>query len=182
MISAKLVVLSGCSGGGKSSLLDEMARRGYHVAPEPGRQVVKEELQAGGDGLPWINVARFVELCVLRGTQFYETASKQDTVTIFDRSILDNTTGLGRLGLPMPAHYVEALRVYRYSETVYLVPPWKELFRNDTERRHSFAEAEAEYDWLLKAYKENGYTTVVVPKASVPARADFMEDQIRMST
>ena len=53
--SPMLVVVSGCSGGGKSTLLAEMARRGYLVFPEPGRQIVKEELFIGGDGLPWDN-------------------------------------------------------------------------------------------------------------------------------
>ncbi len=40
--SPRLVAVSGCSGGGKSALLAEMAARGYRVFPEPGRQVVKE--------------------------------------------------------------------------------------------------------------------------------------------
>jgi hypothetical protein len=40
----RLVVVSGCSGGGKSTLLVEMMRRGYQVYPEPGRQIVKEQL------------------------------------------------------------------------------------------------------------------------------------------
>ena len=43
----KLVVVSGCSGGGKSTLLTEMARRGDTVMPEPGRQIVNEELAIG---------------------------------------------------------------------------------------------------------------------------------------
>ncbi len=59
-----MVVVSGCSGGGKSTLLAEMALRGYHVHPEPGRQIVKEQLHIGGDGLPWENAVKFAELCV----------------------------------------------------------------------------------------------------------------------
>ena len=40
----RLVVLSGCSGGGKSSLLTELGRRGFGAFEEPGRQVVKEQI------------------------------------------------------------------------------------------------------------------------------------------
>ena len=47
------VVISGCSGGGKSSILAELGRRGYHVIPEAGRQIVREQLFIGSDGLPW---------------------------------------------------------------------------------------------------------------------------------
>ena len=34
----KFVVLSGCSGAGKSSLLSELGRRGFPIYEEPGRQ------------------------------------------------------------------------------------------------------------------------------------------------
>ncbi len=50
--SQQFVVLSGCSGGGKSSLLAELGRRGFATYEEPGRQVVKEQLLIGGDALP----------------------------------------------------------------------------------------------------------------------------------
>jgi len=34
-VSDRFVVLSGCSGGGKSTLLAELARRGHSVVEEP---------------------------------------------------------------------------------------------------------------------------------------------------
>ena len=42
------VVISGCSGGGKSTLLTELGRRGYMTVEEPGRRIVKEELLGNG--------------------------------------------------------------------------------------------------------------------------------------
>jgi predicted ATPase len=33
------VVISGCSGGGKSALLSEFARRGYRTVDEPGLRI-----------------------------------------------------------------------------------------------------------------------------------------------
>ena len=59
-----LVVLSGCSGGGKSSLLSELARRGYAVVEESGRQIVREQTYLGGDIFPWTKPRKFVELCM----------------------------------------------------------------------------------------------------------------------
>ncbi|SEI08083.1 AAA domain-containing protein [Rhizobium tibeticum] len=41
----KFVILSGCSGGGKSTLLAELAKRGFAVAEEPGRRIVKQQLE-----------------------------------------------------------------------------------------------------------------------------------------
>src|ERR1700730_15527752 len=42
------VVMSGCSGGGKSTLLTELGRRGYMTVEEPGRRIVKDELLGNG--------------------------------------------------------------------------------------------------------------------------------------
>ena len=50
-MSERFVLLSGCSGGGKSTLFAELQARGYHVVGEPGRRVVKHELEKGGNAL-----------------------------------------------------------------------------------------------------------------------------------
>ena len=58
----QIFVVSGCSGSGKSALIAALAQRGQVVATEPGRQIVKDEIQRGGDGLPWVNPQRFIDL------------------------------------------------------------------------------------------------------------------------
>jgi predicted ATPase len=176
--TARMVVVSGCSGGGKSALLSEMARRGYEVNPEPGRQIVKEQAYVGGDGLPWANVPKFTALCVSRAVHFYNAARPVDRCVLFDRSIVDAISYLARLGLPVPQDLRHALARYRYAPTVFLTPPWKELFENDAQRRHTFADAVAEYQGLLAAYPANGYAIELIPKAGVEARADFLEERL----
>ncbi|GAB2176682.1 hypothetical protein DLREEDagr8_22400 [Dongia sp. agr-C8] len=47
----RLVAISGCSGA-KSSLREELARRGPATAEEPGRRIVREETAHGGTALP----------------------------------------------------------------------------------------------------------------------------------
>jgi predicted ATPase len=53
--------------------------------------------------------------------------------------------------------------------------PWRELFAADSERRHDFDAAVAEYDGLARSYPAHGHEVVVLPRASVAARADFLE-------
>jgi predicted ATPase len=173
-----LIVVSGCSGGGKSTLLMEMARRGYQVFPEPGRQIVKEQLHLGGDGLPWENALKFAELCVSRALFFYNTARPTGRPALFDRSILDNIAGIERMGLPLPAYLKAAPQRYRYARRVFMTPPWQELFDGDAERRHSFAKAEAEFADLLDTYPANGYEVVLIPQGTPAQRADFLEQQL----
>lgn len=169
---AQHVVLSGCSGGGKSSLLAELGRRGFAIYEEPGRQVVKEQLFIGGDALPWANWELFLELTISRSIHNLIKASQREGIAFFDRGIVDQ---LGGYGAPeMPKHFRAAAECFRYSETVFLVPPWREIFANDAERRHGFEEAVAMYEGNLATYARFGYRTVIVPKADVAARADFV--------
>jgi predicted ATPase len=155
-----------------------MARRGFTVMPEPGRQIVREQLRSGGDALPWENKARFAELCIRRAVDFYHAAPVSDRPVWFDRSYLDNICGLERLGLPIPDVGNEALVQCRYAPTVFLTPPWRELFVADAERRHGFDDAVAEYEALKTAYTAHGYEIVRVPKGPVAARARFLERKL----
>lgn len=169
-----LVVLSGCSGGGKSTLLMEMARRGWPAFPEPGRQIVREQLLIGGPALPWTDLAAFAELALSRAMHFYAVAAPGDRPTLFDRGIVDAVTALERIGHAKP-HHAEAVRRCRYGRRVFLVPPWEELFASDAERGHGFAEAVAEYEALTESYAAKGYEPVVVPRGPVRERACFLE-------
>jgi len=168
------VLISGCSSAGKSSLLAELWRRGYRTFEEPGRQIVKEQLHIGGDALPWQDAANFIDQIIVRAMHHMITAARTDEIAFFDRGIIDAVSAIERMNLPMPAHYIAAREKYRYNRKVFLAPPWPEIFENDAERRHSFADAAREYDALESAYPRHGYEIVVLPKVGVQARADFV--------
>jgi len=58
-----VVTISGCSSGGKSTLLAGLRWRGFATIDEPGRRIVTEELKRGGTTLPGVDVlARSVSL------------------------------------------------------------------------------------------------------------------------
>lgn len=176
--SEQFIVLSGCSGGGKSSLLAELGRRGYAIYEEPGRQVVKEQLLIGGDALPWDNVDLFLELTISRSIHHLVEAARSDKIAFFDRGIVDQVNGYRARGMEIPKHLLSAVEHFRYRETVFVVPPWCEIFANDAERRHSFEDSVAMYDALVETYAHFGYRPVVVPKIDVAARADFVLAQL----
>jgi predicted ATPase len=60
----RFVVISGCSGGGKSTLLGELARRGHAVVEEPGRRIVRDELERSGTALPWVDGVAFARRAI----------------------------------------------------------------------------------------------------------------------
>jgi len=61
---------------------------------------------------------------------------------------------------------------------VFLTPPWPEIYVTDADRKHELTKALEEYDRLLEVYPSLGYEALVVPKASVEARAEFMLAQL----
>lgn len=170
----RFVVITGCSGGGKSTLLAELARRGFTVVPEAGRQIVREQDWTGGDALPWTAPARFAELAVSRCVQGLISVAREPGPVFFDRCPVDQLAGLVRQGLPIPPTIAGAVARCRYNSLVFVAPPWPEIFGTDAERRHGLDEALAEYGPLRAAYARLGYRLVDLPKTDVAARADFV--------
>lgn len=172
MVGPRRIVLSGCSGGGKSTLLAELARRGHATVEEPGRRIVRAELAHGGDGVPCFNPTRFMDLALDLAIADFGAAPAR--LTFFDRSVVDTATAMIRSG-----HHPDAARAAlarcRYDPLVFLTPPWPEIFGTDAERRHPLHQAIAEYDALLAAFPANGYQVRVVPRLPVAARADWIE-------
>jgi predicted ATPase len=172
----RFIVISGCSGGGKSSLIDELARRGYRTAAEPGRQVIREQNAIGGDAVPGRDTTKFLELTISRTIHaMIVAASQAETPPVFfDRSIVDQVSG------DVPAHFARAAQIFRYGR-VFIVPPWPENFRNDAERKHSFEDALQHYAALLETYERYGYPLTFIPKLSIAQRADFVLQSLGMN-
>jgi len=172
----RFVVISGCSGGGKSTLLAELRRRGYPIVEEPGRRIVQEESSRDGTALPWKDTAAFLRRAIATSLADRAAATLEGWV-FFDRGLIDASAALENLtGEKALAPLAKA---HRYHHQVFLAPPWPEIFRSDEERRHGFDFAEAEYLRLLKVYDVLGYEVLHLPKVGVDERAEFV---LRMLT
>ena len=172
-------ILSGCSGGGKSTLLAELARRGFATIEEPGRRVVREELASGGDALPWIDAVAFVQRITAIALADYEAARSLPSPVFFDRSLIDAAVALEHL--TGEKVLTDLVARYRYSSPVFLAPPWPELFVSDAERRHDLASAVAEYDRLAAAYPALGYDVILLPKVTAAERLAFILERVGTS-
>lgn len=167
--SDNLVIISGCSGGGKSTLLSELARRGYATVEEPGRRIVAAEMSADGTALPWIDMEAFARLAV--SLSLADRAQVPDSGWVFfDRGLIDAASALHHV---CGDGFVYTLKTeHRYNPLVFMTPPWPDIYVTDNERQHDFSAAEAEYERLLRDYQALGYDTVTLAKCSVNERAD----------
>ena len=168
----RLVIISGCSSGGKSTLLAELAGRGHAIVEEPGRRIVRQEFESGGSALPWLDKVAFARRAVAMASADYEGALALPGRVFFDRGLIDAAAALQHLtGEPSLAALAAA---HRYHGRVFLAPPWPEIYVTDAERRHGFEAALAEYSRLLEIYPSLGYEVVVLPKIGVAERADYV--------
>ena len=168
----RFVVISGCSGGGKSTLLAELAKRGHAVVDEPGRRIVRDELQREGAALPWVNGPAFARRAIEMALADRVAASRLEGWVFFDRGLIDAAAALQQLAGELALATLGS--AHRYHGRVFIAPPWREIYAADAERRHGFDAAVAEHERLIEAYASLGYQLMMLPKAGVAQRADFI--------
>jgi predicted ATPase len=167
---SRRILITGCSGGGKSTLLAALAQAGHATVPEPGRRIVAEELAGDGAALPWVNPGRFARRALDMARA--DLTAAQGALVFFDRGMIDAAVALRHaegialetsLGGPSP-----------YDDPVFVTPPWPEIYATDPERRHGLADAMAEHDRILQGLTDLGHRVIVLPKFPVLARRDFV--------
>jgi predicted ATPase len=174
----QLFIITGGPGSGKTTLIQELAERGYTTAVEAGRAIIQEQVAKGGNALPWSDPLAFAEQMLEWDVRSYQMIRKEDCPVIFDRGIPDVAAYLNLMQLPVPGLIQKAVLDFKYNRKVFIAPPWLEIFTQDTERKQTFEEAIATYDMLVKTYKKYGYELVELPLLSVEERADFVIQQM----
>lgn len=84
-MSDRFFVVTGGPGAGKTSLITELARRGFHTIPESGRAIIREEMQSGGDALPWADRMAYARRMLERDLRAHSAAQALSGPVIFDR-------------------------------------------------------------------------------------------------
>ncbi len=131
-----------------------------------------------GPALPWRDPLLFAELMLSWDLRSYRIAERTTGPAFFDRGILDILGYLHLMKIPEPEHMQTAARRCVYNPTVFIAPPWREIFRQDRERKQDFDEAIRTYDALGKTYQSYNYELVEIPRTSVEQRLHFVLQKI----
>src|SRR6195952_3394321 len=174
MIRDNFYIFSGGPGAGKTTTLLALRARGYICVDEVARHILKEQAAIGGDAHHTGNRARYRDLTLQRMLQDYHAVAETHGPVFSDRAIPE-LSGYGNPpGEGDPPRVARAIAECRYNPSVFMFPPWEEIYCHDELRKHTFAEAVATFEAIKAMYPKNGYQVVEVPRASVEERAEFI--------
>ena len=173
--SDRFFIISGGPGSGKTTLIETLARRGFARSLEAGRSILMDQMAIGGQAVHWGDQRLYAELMLQHEMRSYHMAEAEEGPVFFDRGIPELPFYFTLCGLgDAPAHFHRAVEVFRYNPTVFIAPPWPEIYANDRERKQDFAEAIRSYELCREAYEHFGYSVVELPRGTVAARAAFL--------
>src|SRR5262245_16725040 len=165
-------VLTGGPWAGKTTVLEALAARGYQYVPESARALIRQRLAAGLSPRPPLE--QFGRDILRMDITRYRDTPVIDAPVFFDRSIVDAVSMLAEHGALSGTEAEAQISAYRYKPVVFLLPPWQEIYRQDSERDPTFPEAIQICASVAQWYARWQYQTVEVPRAGVEERVEFI--------
>ena len=176
-IENNFYIITGGPGGGKTTLLEQLAAKGYTFVPETARQIIKERLGAGCSPRP--APLQFATEIFERDCVNYRTKSNLSSLLFFDRSLVDSSWQIFSCDKNRYHLIKTILQTHRYNNKVFITPPWKEIYHTDSERDQTFEQSVKVYKQLYDWYLQHNYSLIELPKTSVHNRLNFLLDHLK---
>ncbi|MEM7362875.1 MAG: AAA family ATPase [Pseudomonadota bacterium] len=164
-------VLTGGPGAGKTTMLEEIAKKGYAIAGDAARDIIRERLSQGLSPRP--AAAEFADETHRRNVTAWKEAESVE-ITFFERCVCDSVGGLLGSGSVTEAEADTLIARYRYDEPIFVPPPWEEIYTTDRERDHTFEHAVNVFEQTMRWYERLGYRICEVPIGPIEDRVDFV--------
>lgn len=168
------IVLIGGPGTGKTTIINELVKRGYFCMPEVSREVTLKAKKEGIEQLFLTEPLLFSKMLLEgREEQYNKARDLDEKIVFFDRGIPDVHAYMNYFKTTYPSYFVEKSNSYKYTK-IFHFSPWEEIHTTDNERYESFEESVKIDGFLIEAYSELGYKLISVPFGSVEERTSFI--------
>lgn len=184
-LSTKKIVITGAPGTGKTVIVEELERQGYHCYHEIIRSMTAAAKKNGKSKEMVSNPLVFVDDPLLfnkklldgRTKHFLESTKLEERICFFDRGIPDVLAYMDYFGQEYPNEFKKVSKAYLY-DIVFILPPWEKIYVSDNERMETFKEAQELHGHLMETYQSLGHEIIVVPKTTIEKRVSFILDNI----
>lgn len=177
IVKNNYVVLSGGPGSGKTSLLHALREKGFGIVEESGRAIIRERLEKHLSPRP--SPLDFALQMFQQDIAHFHTNLESDRIIFFDRSFLDSCALLKQVLPDGFNYYQHVMDSCRFSNSVFITPPWEEIYHTDSERDQTFEEATQTFHLMQDWYASQGYRTVLLPRAGVVKRVEFVLKELK---
>lgn len=163
-------VLTGGPCAGKTTTINEFARRGYPVLAEPARLIIDEKLASGLTIDQIVGDPNWLPSVVERSYR-QESAVPKDELYFFDRALPDSIAYYSLAGRARDSFFDRALKEIRYRKIFLLALV---DYQNDSARSETPEQARAIHEKIREGYMGEGYEIIDVPVLPVGERVDFV--------
>lgn len=167
------VVITGGPGTGKTTLIAALEASGRTVQHEVARQFIRKAALGEPYPTPASDLYAFSQLVFQARQQQWETVQG---LAFLDRGVPDAMAYLALSGMRIPREMTNWCEHNRYHHTVWIAPPWPEIFHPDAERHETFADVVAIDQLLRSTYAQLGYLVLDIPLLPVAERVVFLMD------
>jgi predicted ATPase len=186
-LNPKRIVITGGPATGKTAIIDHLISKNYTCFEEVIRKLTAEAQSSGAITEAHSNPIALVDDSVLFNTTLinlrvddFNAAEKLDkALCFFDRGVPDVLAYMSYFKQEINENFMAICNenVYDY---VFILPPWKAIFKDDAERFETFEQATDIYHQLKQTYQHFGYTIIEVPFGTIEKRTDFILEQLHL--
>jgi len=172
-----LFVITGGPGTGKTSVINELRKRGYDVLDEAARTVHHSDKRFNGKNIKEVDMVDFQKAIFdFQKSQFESIKGKKEPI-FMDRGIGDSLAYYKHYNLDIPKEIFELSNSFKAAKVFCL--NFLDIYRQDKLRKETKEEQEQIHYEIIEAYGDLGYDVVFVPKMSINERVDFILSKIQ---
>jgi len=184
-LKTKRIVITGGPSVGKTSLIEHLKLMDYICFPEVIREFTIEETENKITENLQSNPIVFADdslqfnkrLIAGRSQQYEESQQLEGDYIFFDRGLPDVLAYMDFFNQTYDQSFTKVCQEMAY-DMVFILPPWETIFAIDGERYETYEELVQLHECLMERYAHFGNTPIVVPKATVEKRVQFILNKL----